>query len=168
MALKTFEQICTELKAGPIGQHEIPVEHTVSLPLPTLRFHTPAYVAFAAPAIRKPGRPMLHDAPDRWWAVSPESGHLIFYARTNAAPIEGAEHFSRQEIPPPTSLETLQATQKDIAFLMNVLAPIFFGRDDGDPTMRHRISELLGKVIPSVLLPLYRAVAGDFFSWLEV
>ncbi|MCZ0984483.1 hypothetical protein O1M54_00170 [Streptomyces diastatochromogenes] len=73
-----------------MSEAEVPLEHYVSTPLPTLRWGTPAYAVFAAPAVRAPRQPLLIDAPDRWWAVGITRPRLLMYALVSAAPFSDA------------------------------------------------------------------------------
>ena len=71
----------------------VPIEHAVSLPMPTMRWSSPVFAVFAGPALRRPGRPLELHPPDRWWAVDAESGDLVAYALTSHIAL--ATHRSR-------------------------------------------------------------------------
>src|SRR5215470_12331995 len=78
--LLSFSQIRERQKTHPLRQSEVPVEHAVSLPLPTKRWGEPAYAFFASPAFRIPGKPVEQGPPDRWWAVKAHGGAIMIYA----------------------------------------------------------------------------------------
>ena len=52
-----YGEIRQRQRTHVLRQTEVPVDHAVSLPLPTLRWGRPAYACFASPAIRRPGQP---------------------------------------------------------------------------------------------------------------
>ena len=52
--LLSYQEFRKRQATHMLRQTEIPVEHAISLPLPTLRWNRPAYIAFASPAIRRP------------------------------------------------------------------------------------------------------------------
>src|SRR5437764_15393128 len=83
----SYSDIRQKQRNSSLRQAEIPVEHAVSLPIPTLRFGSPVYAGFASPALRQPEQPMRQGAPDRWWAVDARSGHLALYALATVVPI---------------------------------------------------------------------------------
>jgi hypothetical protein len=166
--LLPYSAISTLQSSLLLRQYEIPVTHAVSLPLPTLRAHAPGYVSFAAPAHRAPGQPQLQDAPDRWWIYSATSGQLIAYNLCVANPFAEGLIFNQQQLPKPAmSLEALKELQASVTSLMELLAGQFFAEQSGDTALRKRLLELLTALIPGALQPVYRAVAPDFFSWLE-
>src|SRR5260370_32366411 len=81
-----YEQIRAYATGHPVRHAEVPVEHALSLPLPTLRWSVAGYATFAGPAVRAPGRPMQLGAPDRWWVVGAQRRELAVYALTSSLP----------------------------------------------------------------------------------
>ena len=51
--LLTYDQARARLEAHPIRIEEVPLEHFVSLPLPTKRWRTPAWACFAPPPLQR-------------------------------------------------------------------------------------------------------------------
>src|SRR5262245_1516343 len=79
-----YTTIMKRQKTPALRQTEIPVEHYVSLPLPTKRWAEPGYAFFASPARRVAGQPMIQDAPDRWGVLAAHGGRLMVYALCEA------------------------------------------------------------------------------------
>src|SRR5437870_13877920 len=76
----SYKDMRKRQRTDMLRQSEIPVEHAVSLPMPTKRWLGPTYASFARPALRRPGQPMEQGAPDRWGVVDAHGGRLIIYA----------------------------------------------------------------------------------------
>ena len=111
---------------------------------------------------------MRQSPPDRWWAVDARSGHLLLYASTTAFPIAADAHWETVTLPPvESSVEELRQGLAQIEAKMNGLAPAFFAGEADDKAEREALSAALQKILPDPLHPQYRAVAPDFFSWLE-
>jgi hypothetical protein len=148
---------------------EIPVEHEISLPVPTLRFGAPGYAWFAGPAGRRPGRPLRLGPPDRWWVLGAARRGLIAYARTTAIPFSdrplGPDWV---ELPPVT--RDLEAIEEDLRLLDSLAeraVPEFFDGRQGEAVMRTDLLAVLTAHATPLLIDWYRALAPDFFSWLE-
>ena len=147
---------------------EIPVEHAISLPLPTLRWNRSAYISFASPAIRRPNQPMQQWAPDRWWAYDASNGKLIIYALWDALPYAEDVQRNWMILPPITySVAQLQEQIVTIELLMTETASAFFAKKAGEKATRTALSEALVAYIPQPLLPHYQALAPDFWAWLS-
>jgi len=163
-----YSDIRQRQRNSPLRQAEIPIEHAVSLPMPTLRFGTPVYASFASPAHRQPQQPMQQGAPDRWWAVDATSGHLVLYAMVTAVPIIAGADWTTVTLPTvERSVEELRQTLAQIEEQMNALAPAFFAGEAADASARAALAQSLQAILPDPLLPQYRAMASDFFHWLE-
>jgi hypothetical protein len=147
---------------------EIPVEHAVSLPIPTNRWGGPGYAFFASPALRRPGQPVRQDAPDRWWVVSARGGGGIVYALWKAVPFAEGDGWGGVTLPAVAStIAELKQALARIGGLMDTLAPAFFAGEAGDAGARESLSRELASFIPGLLMPQYRALASDFFEWIE-
>jgi hypothetical protein len=152
-----------------LRQAEIPVEHAISLPLPTKRLPDPGYVFFASPAIRSPKEPIEQGAPDRWWVVDARNGRLMIYALWKVMPFDRSVSWTTQTLPIPVqTLEEQQAALESIESLIDTLAVAFFTNEAGEQAMRKALLEALETFLPAPLLPQYRTFAPDFFAWLEV
>ena len=72
--LLTYSEARKRQRNHCLRQSEIPVEHAISLPLPTKRWGKPSYAYFASPSLRSPGHPVEQGAPDRWWVTDAHGG----------------------------------------------------------------------------------------------
>ena len=133
----SYSDVRQRQRNSPLRQSEIPVEHAVSLPMPTLRFGTPVYAGFASPAQRQPQQPMRQNPPDRLGAVDARSGHLLLYASTTVFPIAADAHWETVTLPPAeSSVEELRQGLAQIEAKLNGLAPAFFAGEAGDKAER--------------------------------
>jgi hypothetical protein len=147
---------------------EVPVEHSVSLPLPTQRWGEPSYAFFASPALRRPGQPVEQGAPDRWWAMSAQGGRIVIYALSKTVPFADSVNWGTVTLPSVSlTIEELKYALKNIEDLLNELAPSFFAGEVGNTQTRRALAAALLEHLPDPLLPQYRALAPDFFSWLS-
>jgi hypothetical protein len=164
----TYRQAREQQRSHPLRLAEVPVEHAVSLPLPTLRWGTPAYAQFAAPALRSPEGPQQEGPPDRWWALDARSGRLLVYALVSAVPFAAGAPLEAVTLPPAgCTLDELRRRHAQLEGVLGGLSPEFFAGRQGDPAARRQAADLLAAVIPAALLGRYRAFAPDFFAWLE-
>jgi len=154
--------------SSSLRQSEIPIEHAISLPMPTNRWGEPGYALFASPALRRPGQPVEQGGPDRWWVVSANGGNLIVYARSIAVRFSGTESWPSVTMPPVNrSIDEMRQALREIDEVMDALAPAFFAGEKGDAQLRGELASLLGSHLPEPLVPQYRELAPDFFAWLE-
>lgn len=147
---------------------QVPVEHAVSLPIPTKRAGRIGYAYFAAPAARRPGQPVRQGAPDRWWIFDAHgSASVLIYALCQAQPFS-SDNWEAVTLPPIAgTLTDLKAALADFEAQMNALVPAFFADEAGDATAKGNLSAALKTVLSEPLQPQYRALAPDFFAWLE-
>jgi hypothetical protein len=163
-----YTKILQYQRAHALRQSEIPVEHAVSLPVPTKRWKEPGYAFFASPALRIPGRPMEQDTPDRWCVLTASGGHLILYALCEAFSFTAGAKFERLTLPSESrSIIELKQELVNLETLMNLLVSPFFAGETGYDESRKALLESLQAYLPEPLLPQYRALAPDFFAWLE-
>ena len=147
---------------------QIPVEHAVSLPMPTKRLGIPGYAYFASPALRLPGEPVEQDPPDRWWIMDADSGLILIFAQWKVMPFTTDVNWTGGSLPPVSAnIDELRQVITDIENKMDVLAPAFFEDMPGNSKTRKDLAQTLTKYIPEPLLPQYCALAPDFFAWLE-
>jgi hypothetical protein len=166
----TYSQAREWQRTQALRQSDVPIEHAISLPIPTRRWPNPGYVQFAAPSVRSPDHPTIQGAPDRWWAFDARGGRLIFYALTTATPMQdkSAKPFTQVEVQPTAS--TVAGIREQLGALatgMDAVLRDFFDGKSGDKGARAQVRALLAAVIPAALMPQYRALAPDFFGWLE-
>lgn len=164
----TLQEVRERLKTHWLRQAEIPVEHVVSLPLPTRRWGRPAYAFFASPAVRLPGQPLEQGAPDRWACLEAQGGQILVYARSAIVPFAGEREWPTVTVPPVSgSLAALKARLASIESLAEALIPAFFAGESGAPDARQALLQELTGHIAAPLLPQHEALAPDFFSWLR-
>ncbi len=142
---------------------EIPVEHTTSLLVPTLRLGFPAYAFFAAPARRVPGQPLEIGVPDRWGALRADFGRLALYALTDAVPMGGPALARVALSVESRSVTDVLAAQDRLSALLDGAAEAFFAGGALPPGL----VEAFAAVVPDALRPAYRALAPDFMAALE-
>jgi hypothetical protein len=164
----SLAEVRERMKTHSLLRSEVPVEHSISFPLPTKRWIGPAYAYFASPVTRRPGQPVEQGAPDRWWVVNAHGGGIIVYALWKAIPYSEGVQWTTVTLPPVTrSIAEQQQEIATIELLMDTLAPAFFMGEPGDPGTRKALVEVLMAYLQKPLLPQYRALTPDFFAWLE-
>ncbi len=166
--IQPYDRAAKEFAEHPVRVAEVPVEHFISQPLPTLRWTRPAYAGFACPAIRIPGQPLELGTPDRFWAIGAEHGRLLVYALLRV--IDFAESIPEGPVTVRSAGRSLSAVREDrrqLGELLTDAVPAFFGGESGDSTVRADLAEVLAHVLPPEAKPWYRALTPDFFDWLE-
>jgi hypothetical protein len=146
-----------------LRQDEIPLEYLVSLPAPTRRYGKPAFAFFACAALRKPGAPTLCMPPDRTWAIAATSAKLVYYAWE---PERLGPDASRLALEPPDGdAEAVIRRLDGLDPIMDRVSAAFF---EGEAVRSGRdIAEEFLLAAGRPLAPFYRAIAADFFEWLE-
>lgn len=153
----------------PLRTHEIPVEYEVSLPVPTMRLGDPGYAWFAGPARHRPSQPVRLGLPDRWWVLGAARRGLITYARTAAVPFTH-EPLGPDAVELPPVTRDLAAIKEDLILLDSLAeraVPEFFARRQGAAELRGDLYAVLEAHVTPLLIGWYRALAPDFFAWLE-
>ncbi len=164
----SYTKIQELLKSSALRRSEVPVEHAISLPLPTLRTGQPGYAFFAAPAVRRPGTPAQQGAPDRWWISDAENNQTLLFAHCRVYSFTHDRDFQTEELPPPNrGIAELRGALQELNQQMNEITPLFFGGTPADTDRRRAVAEVLLSLLPEPLQPQYRALAPDFFAWLE-
>jgi hypothetical protein len=165
----TLTEARDRLRTHPLRLAEVPVEHAISFPLPTRRWGGPGYAFFASPVRRQPGAAPVHSPPQSWWVLDARGGRVLVYARMKAlAFADGAGDWEPATLSPVTvPMAELRQAMVDLEQTLSGLAPAFFADEPGDAVARQKVQAGLGRLIPEVLLPQYRALAPDFFAWLE-
>jgi len=83
-------------------------------------------------------------------------------------PMAGDANWQKVTLPPvERTVDELRQTLAQIEEKMNGLAPTFFAGEAGDRAARAELAHLLSQILPDPLLPQYRALAPDFFAWLD-
>src|SRR6266702_4766474 len=150
--LISYKQFCTEEPKHPLRQYEIPISHSISLAIPTLRAGSPGYARFASPAERTPDKPQVQASPDRWWVFSAVDFHLLLYALCSAVPLASDRVFETVTLDQgDTPLSVLKQRIHEIEESMNEVAPLFFRGEPGERSSRTRLHELLRQHMPSAL-----------------
>jgi hypothetical protein len=164
----SYTDVLHRQRNDALRQAEVPLEFAVSLPMPTRRWAGAGYAFFASPAVRRPGQPMEQGAPDRWWVVDARTGRTITYSLSKALPFADGATWEWVTLPPvKRTIDEMRQALKQIEELMNVLAPAFFRGEAGDAGARKELLTALNGQVPEPIQPEYRALAPDFFAWLE-
>lgn len=151
-----------------LRQSEIPVEHYVSLPLPTRKWLEPAYISFASPVLKNTENPVLQEVPDRWWVIAANGEKIIIYALCSILHFAPNNDFEiSQSEPIMTSIAELQMSLSNIKELATHLADTFFEGGNGDKEMRQALLESMKEYLPGFLWQQHLAAAPDFFDWLQ-
>jgi hypothetical protein len=75
--------------------------------------------------------------------------------------------FSESRLPLATaSLQEMRQSLERTIALMDQATAAFFTGNAGDLSFRNTLKDELINILPEPLLPQYRALAPDFFSWL--
>jgi hypothetical protein len=163
-----YIEIAKRIAQHPLMAAELPTAMYVSMPLPTLRWGGPGYASFSAPTSRQPDQTAIQGAPDRWWLFDAGSARLKVYALTSCFPFAPDALFSDVEIPslkcPPVEFRALLAETRE---RMAPLARCFLEKQIADSTSRSNLRDLLRQIIPVSIEDRHRALAPDFFDWLE-
>lgn len=163
-----YKQIRKNFAEHAVRHTEVPIEHAISLPIPTLRWSLPAFAGFAGPAVRAPGRPLRLAPPDRWWALDAEGRRLIGYGLIRALPF--SDEFEGNEVIVERDGRSLADLQEDLRLLdqlMDQAVPPFFAGAQSDAVIRVDLLEVLTAQVTDAVAPWYRRLAPDFFQWLE-
>jgi hypothetical protein len=166
--LLTYSDVLVRMRAGFLRASEIPVEHLVSLPMPTRRTSEPGFAFFACPTSSRFVTPLQHGPPDRWWVMGAANGKLEIYALARVVPL--ATNVSLARITMPEEARSLAQIREDadsIERQMNALAPRFFAGEPGESAERGALLQALTAHLKEPMLPAYTAVAPDFFAWLR-
>jgi hypothetical protein len=166
--LLAYAEARTALERHPVRSHDVPIEFTVSLAVPSTRWGAPAYAVFAGASGRRPGEPRRLSVPDRWWALDARSGQLVVFARTTVLPFSDADLGGPVELTPTgrTAREQLGAIAA-LSELMDHAVPDFFAAVAPDPTFATDLRHHWEAVVPAATAAWYRALAPDFFHWLD-
>lgn len=162
-----YAQVRRHLVRATLRRDEVPIEHEVSLPVPTLRWGVPAYACFAAPAARLPGEPVRLDPPDRWWAVRADTLVLVTYALTAAVRFTDAALDPVVLPPSGRSGRDGREDRRVLDELLGAAATAFLAGHPVDPILRDDLTAALAAVVPAPVLPWYRLLTPDFFLRLE-
>lgn len=166
--LLTFSEIRARQRNHVVRQAEIPVEYSVSLPLPTRRAGLPSYAFFAAAAQRRPEQPTIEDVPDRWCLLDAAGGRLLLYALCQVVPFAPGASFAPVTLPLVTrSIEAIRTALRELEAALDGVVGDFFAGRPGAPVARMDALTRLEDYLPAPLLPTYRALVPDFFTWLE-
>jgi hypothetical protein len=164
----TLAEVMERQKTHWLRQAEVPIEHYVSIPLPTTRWAGAGYACYAAPALRRRGEPTSVSPPTHWWVVAANGGHLVVYALYAAVPYA-------QDLPagpeimraPAGSIAEIKDQIAEIGELAEKLVPQFFAGQPGDADRRLRLAALLQSHMPGRVGEWQRALTPEFWAFLE-
>ena len=145
---------------------ELPIESIVSLPLPTLRWNQPLFASFASTISGNAQNALTQSEPTIWWLIGARGGQLMLFTSYRFYPFAPQAHWETVTFRlMPT--EALEDVWSSIVRYIDRLAPLFFADQPGPPDMRKDLLKHLEAYIHPLILPQYRALAPDFFAWLE-
>ena len=163
----TLAEVMERQKTHWLRRAEVPLEHHVSILLPTKRWSEAGFACYAGPALRRPGEPTRVSRPDRYWAVAANGGRLLVYALCAAAPYAEDLPAEPQVVPAPQgSIAELKEQLAEIGELAGLLAPRFFDGQPGDQERRRELMALLQAQLPGRLWDWQQGLTGDFLGWL--
>lgn len=162
----TYEEVYEMCQDRRILGDELPVEAIVSLPLPTLRWNQPLFASFASTISGTTQKALTQSEPSMWWLIDAHEGQLVLFTSYRFYPFASQVHWETVTIRLlPT--ETLEDVRSSLVGYMDHLASPFFANQPGSLNMRKDLLKHLEVYIHPLLLPQYRALAPDFFAWLE-
>jgi hypothetical protein len=165
---RAYEESWSTIANHPVRESSVPTEGDISLPMPTLRWGVPVYAVFAGPAIMMPPEPVELGTPVYWWALDARRLKLLAFAQTEVVPFADNLTPSRVTISKPAgSIAEADDDQDRLANLMDAAVPAFFTGEPGDPSLRATLLTELTTVHLYEAEPWYRALAPDWFAWLE-
>ena len=168
LELLPYQQIYKQMQTHPIRQTEIPIEHSITLPLPTNRWKVPAYAFFASPVIRTPSVEPEQAPPDMWWITDAYTGRLLLYSKWSIMPFIDNVEWQSQKLPTVTKdVSIMQKQIEELIILMNTTISGFFGHKDVRDSTRSATLELLLDYIPEPITEQYNSLVPDFFEWLH-
>lgn len=166
--LLNYSDFHKKLVSSPVIFNELPVGHYISLPLPTKRWKQPGYAFFANPAIFLPDKSRRFSIPDRWWLMNAYTGHLVFYSLYSIMPFSNELNWQETIVPfEYMSIQDAKSKLATIELLMDTLVSAFFTSEVVSVNTRQSLLTTLLSYFPQPLANQYRAVAADFFDWLE-
>lgn len=166
--LLSYSRMLKRVRTHVLLQSEVPVCHAISLPIPTFRSGTAGYAQFASPLQQNASDAPLQGVPDRWWVLSATSARLISYSLYEVNPFAASIAFEPVAVPPPfAGLEECKQLLQSVQDFADVCVPDFFQRERGNKATRLRLGELLRQQVSRGLESQYRALAPDFFDWLD-
>lgn len=165
----SYQSIREAVERHPVRTAEVPLQHEVSLPVPTMRWGSPVYVVFAMPASRQPGAPKRLGVPDRWWSVDAKTSRLKGYNTVDTVPL--AELVDPQQIEIAPSARSLDAHLQDLKALGDLMdAAIHSFVPNEIATNNEELADLRSvwnAVTPREMGAWYAALVPDFFQWLD-
>jgi hypothetical protein len=164
----TLAEVMERQKTHWLRRAEVPIEHYVSLPLPTSRWSEPGFASYGAPALRRRGESTSVSPPDRWMVYAASSGRLVVYALCAAVPYAQELPAEPATVPAPQGgIAQIKEQLAEIEELAERLTPRFFAGQPGDAGQRRQFAALLRSYQPGRLGEWQRALNSDFFDWLD-
>lgn len=141
----------------------LPLESYRSPWLPTQRLPEDALVAVAAP-FRQRGE--LSMAPSVWFAVTPDFGTLLAFARTRVvSPVTG---FEQGPVESRSSEMSARAAHAALWRVSETAWPDFFAARPPAPGIADEVAAALDATVPARLLPWIHLCCADYFEWLAL
>jgi hypothetical protein len=165
----TYATARTEFARQGVRGTDVPMEHSLSLPVPTRRWTRPGFAGFACPVNRVPRQPLRLGPPDRWWAIQAHRPRLLVYGLTAALPFADTAFETVTVDRGDRSLARLAEDLRQLDELMDRVVEPFLAGEPAAATEATLRADLLGVFTANVteaVLPRYTALAPDFFTWL--
>lgn len=143
----------------------VPMEWELSLPMPTLRFLTPAYCWFVSATLKTPGSPLRLSPPKIFFAFDAISGDILHYD-TWELPLNATQEGWRVvELPiSKFSREVIKERFSLVISSLNQATKDFFTINQIQPQDAHRIFGYLNVD----MIAWYKSIAFDFWSALNL
>jgi hypothetical protein len=164
--LLSYSQVRQRQQRHPLNA-EIPTENIVSFPLPTRRWGAPAFAFFASPALTLPNE-VRQGPPSRWFGLDAASGRLLFYALCEVVPLPSPTPFESIELAPrPGTFADLEANMARLESVLDAASSAFFSNHSAPGATRQDVEGAFAALVDAPILEQYRALAPDFWAWLE-
>jgi hypothetical protein len=164
----TYSDVLSGKRINIRQQVDLPIGHSVSLMLPTLRFGVAGYAAFASPTVRGKENAVRQSPPDRWWLLDARRGTVAVFSLCSIHHFTDARFETVVLSRDMGTVSELRQQLEELRQQMDVLAPLFFQRQEpADPEARPRLFSLLKSRIPEPLFTQHEAIAPDFFAWIN-
>jgi hypothetical protein len=160
----TPAELRLRIRTHALRLSDIPIESYVSLPLPSLRWHSPAYAIWVGPKVRRSQNVLAVGAPTQWWVLSAKAGQTNVFARYSALP------FGSDDLPASATIDMPIDSRDVLARVEETLAELamaFFSGTLTSREVRQKFLDAFNEHVPADLSPWYRALTPDFFAWLE-
>lgn len=165
---KTYAQARKLLMTHCVKTAEIPTDSYLSYPMPTRRWHLPAWACFSGGTS---ARPVAQDAfePKRWWAINARSGRLIAYAdekAISAFSMASERHRLTTRMTQFGTIDEAVESSRQLERSLDLVVEHFFVGRPAPVSSRREAIDAIQAAVTKNLLTHYETFASDFMSWL--